>query len=379
MSDNNNNLCPLCGKETQDSEPFCRDCQDIARDSFSEELLAHEESSVAPTGEVVEERIAEEAEESSADEPETESAMNKSAESFSRRNKKSLIFLGVGIFLLILTGVVRSYFFFQNRNAEETEIAYWNQCIESNTPLDYSKYLVQYSDGKFSEDAYRKIVELRENERNAWDKLRKANDIDALFAFLVDHPETPYIRDIRYAIDSLSWIKAQQENTAEAYLAYIENVKQGRFSGDYEELAQDKYHYISQLKTLEGEELNEVKKIVKDFFKALSSNNSKEVQKLSMDTLSKFYISEQLLSKDIVDSLKVNQKRDKVRNTLYTPVTDSINAIVDNKGICFITLPVKEDITYTDKKKKKDLLQSTLTIELNRKRLQAIFPVNSKQ
>ncbi|MDR0825513.1 MAG: hypothetical protein LBN74_10495 [Prevotella sp.] len=372
MSDNNNNTCPLCGKETQDNEPFCRDCQEIARASFSEDLLAHEEPSVAPTDEVVEKRIVEEDEESIADEPETENAMDNNTESFSKRNKKSLIFLGVGIFLLILTGAARSYFFLQNKNAEETEIAYWNQCIESDTPLDYSKYLVQYPNGKFSEDAYRKIVELRENERNAWDKLRKANDIDALFAFLTDHPETPYIRNIRYAIDSLSWIKTQQENTAEAYLAYIRNVELGRLNGDYEQLAQDKYDYLSQLKTPEGEELNEVKKIVKDFFKALSSNNSKEVQMLSMDTLNRFYTSEQMLSKNIVDLLKTNQKRDKIQNTLYTPVTESIDAIVDNKGIYFITLLVKEERTYIDKKKKKALSQSTLNIELNGKRLQAI-------
>ena len=369
MSDNNKNKCPLCGKDTQENEIFCRDCQEIAHNSYSEELLAYEESSVTPIDEVVGERTTDETELNTDEQEDT----NTKSESFSKRNKKSLIFLGIGIFILILVGATGSYIRIQNKNTEETEIAYWNRCIEDNTPLGYSKYLVQYPEGKFSEEAYRKITELRDNERKSWEKLRNSSDIDALFAYLTDHPDTPYIREIRKAIDSLGWEKTQKDNTADAYLAYLENVKLERFDGEYQVLAQEKYDYLSQLKTLEGKELNEVKKIVTDFFKALSANNSKEIQKLSADTLTKFYTSNRFLSRNIIDSLKTSHKGNKVRNTLFTPVTDSIEAILDNEGICFITLPVKEEITYTDRKKKKEHLQSVLNIELNNKKLQTVY------
>lgn len=369
MSDNDNNKCPLCGKDTQEDEIFCRDCQEIAHNSYSEELLAYEESSVNPIDEAEKERIADETAVNN-EEPEPEET---NYESFSKRNKKSLIFLGIGIFILILVGAAGSYIRIQNKNTEETEIAYWNRCIEDNTPLGYSKYLVQYPEGKFSEEAYRKITKLRDNERKSWEKLRNSSDIDALFAYLTDHPDTPYIREIRKAIDSLGWKKTQKDNTADAYLAYLENVKLERFNGEYQALAQERYNYLSQLKTLEGKELNEVKKIVTGFFKALSVSNSKETQKLSMDTLTKFYTSNQFLSRNIIDSLKASHKKNKIRSALFTPVTDSIEAILDNKGICFITLPVKEEITYTDRKKKKEHLQSVLNIELNNKRIQTVY------
>lgn len=369
MSDNDNNKCPLCGKETQEDEIFCRDCQEIAHNSYSEELLAYEESSVTPIDEVAEERTTDETELNADEQEDTDIKY----ESFSKRNKKSLIFLGIGLFILILVGAAGSYIRILNKNTEETEIAYWNRCIEDNTPLGYSKYLVQYPEGKFSEEAYRKITELRDNERKSWEKLRSSNDLDALFAYLTDHPDTPYIREIRKAIDSLGWLKTKKDNTADAYLAYLENVKLERFNGEYQGLAQERYDYLSQLKTLEGKELNEVKKIVSEFFKALSANNSKEIQKLSTDTLLRFYTSSQYISKNIVDSLKAAQKKDKIKNTLYSPLTDSIEAILDNKGICFISIPVKEEITYTDRKKKKEHLQSVLNIELNNKRVQTVY------
>jgi hypothetical protein len=262
-------------------------------------------------------------------------------------------------------------------NAEATELAYWNKCIEENSPLGYSKYLVKFPEGRFSDEAHRKIVELRDDERKSWEKLRNSDDVDALFAFLTDHPETPYVREIRHAIDSLSWLAAQKQNTADVYLAYLENAEIGRLNGEYTGIAREHYDYLSQLETLEGEKLDEVKKIMTDYFKAMSSNNSKEIQKLSADTLKAFYKSENFLSKQITDSLKIGYKAEKIRNVLYIPVTDSIEAILDNKGICFITLPVKREITYIDRKKKKGHAQSVLTIELDNNRLQTIY-VKSK-
>jgi hypothetical protein len=372
----NNNRCPLCGKETQDNEAFCRDCREIARNSYHKDLLSDDKPVFPPiigesanddeSGFTPGNDTADHAQDGSP--PPGESKQD----TFCQRNKKSLIFLFVCLGLFIIAGVAGGYIRKQNMNAEATELAFWNKCIEENTPLGYSKYLVKFPEGKFSDEAHRKIVKLRNDERKSWEKLRYSNDADALFAFLTDHPETPYVRDVRHAIDSLSWLAARKQNTADVYLAYIENAKIGRLDGEYIDIARERYDYLSQLKTLEGKELNEVKNMMAGFFKAMSSNNSKEIQKLSADTLKVFYKSENFLSKHIVDSLKTGYKAEKIRSVLYTPVTDSIEAVLDNKGICFITLPVKREITYMDKKKKKDHTQSVLNIELDNKRLQTI-------
>lgn len=358
MSDGQKKTCPLCGKETNEDELFCRDCQEIAQNSYSEELLAHNETTEnkeqpTPT-------------EWSDKEPEIQ---EETPPLKHRSNKKGIIFVIVGSLLMLLIGGAGSYIFLQNKNTEETEIRYWNQCIEENTPLGYSKYLVQYPDGKFSEEAQNKIRELRESERKEWEKLRNSNDIDALFSFLTDHPETPYTREIRHAIDSLSWIRTVKDNTADAYLAYIENVDIGRFSGEYQVKAQERYDYLSQLKTVEGEDLNNIKKAVEKFFKSVSDTDEKDLNKIIVPTLAQFYTAHNQSSKMIIDSIKSDHKKNKIKHISYTPIIDSIEVILDNKGIYFITLPMKQEKTFTERKKKKEELNYAIQMEMNNKKL----------
>ncbi len=272
--------------------------------------------------------------------------------------------------LLIAVGIYSSLSFVEKKNREGTESNYWNQCIEENTPLAYSKYLVQYPpDGKYSDEAQSRIRELREGERKEWETLRNTNNVDALFTFLRDHPETPYAREITLVIDSLSWITTSNENTAASYLAYLENVKLGRYSGEYEIKAKERYDYLSQLKPVEGEDLKEVKAVLDNFFKSLSSLNDKSFAKTIPDTIDKFYSSNGKTPKAVIDSLKTDLKNRKIKSVAYTYTSDSLDVIQDNKGIYFISVPVVEEFTYRDRKKKKDAIKYKVKIELTDKKL----------
>lgn len=366
MSENDTRKCPLCGKNTTGEEVFCRDCQEIAQDSYSEELLIREyNEDIQEQEEII----------SSPEMLEKEpDVYDEKFLSVDKGNKKGRFFLVAGLVLILLIGGAETYFYLQDKNAKEAEARYWNQCIEENTPQGYSKYLLQYPDGRFDEEARSKIVELRGEEQKEWEKLRKTNDVDALFSFLTDHPETPYVREIRHSIDSLSWLKTISDNTADSYLAYLENVKIGRFVGEYQTKAQEKYDYLSQLRAVEGEELTQIKKGITGFFKSLSDTNEKDLAKRMLPTLAEFYDKQNQSSKNIIESVRSELKKNKIRRISYTPVTDSINAIVDNKGIYFITLPIKEEKTYTDRKKKKEISEYVLNLEIdNNKRLQTVY------
>ncbi len=376
MADNdNNNKCPLCGKPVTEGESFCKDCQEIAQNAYPEELLTRQE---------IEEILEDEGEElveAAAEEPESvDEADRPRQESFSQANKKWLVFLGIGIGLLIAVGAFSSYNFIQRKSAEETEVAYWHKSIEENTPLSYSKYLVQYPDGKYVVEAEAKIRELRENERKEWEGLRNSNNVDALFRFMTDHPETPYTREIRHAIDSLSWMTTANENTAAAYLAYIENVKLGRYTGEYEEVAQQKYDYLSQLKTVEGENLTAVKTVLTNFFKSLSATDGKDLAKVTGDSIQRFYTSYNKTPHAIIDSLKAHRKSAKIKTIVYSYIPDSIEVIQDNKGIYFITAPVSEEITFTDRKKKKESTTYNVNMEMNdKKQVMILYKTGVKQ
>jgi len=356
MSDEDNKKCPLCGKETSEGELFCRDCQEIAQNSYSEELLAHNE-------------IIEKEETFLTEEPNED----KEAEVPVRKHGISASFW-VGLLIMLLLAACGGYIYLQQKEAKEAEIKYWNQCVIENTPQMYAEYLTQYPMGQFSKEARNKIIELRDEEKKEWEKMKKSSDIDALFAFITDHPEAPYIDSIRHTIDSLSWLKTIVDDTAPAYLAYIENVNIGRFSGKYLPQAQERYDYLSQLKSVEGEDLENVKKAVADFFKSLSDTDVKNLAKVSSPALIRFYDAQNQSPKVIIDSIKSDFRKNRIKGISYTPIADSIDAILDNKGIYFITLPVKTEKNYIDRKKKKETSEYILSIEMNdKKQFQTVY------
>ncbi|WP_108821522.1 zinc ribbon domain-containing protein [Dysgonomonas sp. Marseille-P4361] len=376
--DNTQHNCPLCGRPMNEGEKFCSNCKEIADTAYPEELL----SDANLTEDQIKEHITEEeqieennlSKEEEKNKENDEAQVNAEADKKpAKSNKGTLIFLFVGIIVLVIVGGVSSYLRVQNRNTEETEINYWQQCLEENTPLSFSKYLAQYPEGKYSEQAYANIFALKEEERKKWNELRKAKNTEALISFLKDHPNTPYEREIRNSIDSLTWLRATETDTKEAYLAYIENARLGHYSGEHINIAQEKYAYLDQLKPIEGEELKEVKLVLTNFFKALSTTNTKDIQSLSDTVLTQFYGSKHIDSKAIGDSIKASFKKNKIRSVSYTLLIDSLNIIKDNKEIYFIKAPVETTTTFTNRKQKKESEKYNLTIQLTKeKRIQSV-------
>ncbi|HMM02763.1 MULTISPECIES: hypothetical protein [unclassified Dysgonomonas] len=373
MADNDNR-CPLCGKNTNEGETFCGDCQEIAQNAYPEELLSNKRDSEPMSGEEEKADPDIENENPSYEEKVIDKSIEENLQrvSLSRSNKTLFIFVAVGLVFMLLLGVVG--LFMKNKDEEATESAYWSKCIEENTPLSYSKYLVHYPEGSYSGEAQSKIMELREKEREEWEALRKSGNIDALFSFLSDHPQTPYERQIKHVVDSLGWLQAMEQNTADAYQAYLDNVKIGRFTGEYQDMAEGRLDYLIQLKAVEGDELKDVEKVLSGFFKALSSGNNKDIQKHSASVLLKFFGKENQLSTVIADSLKADFKVKKINSVSYVLPPNLPEIIKDNKSIYFATLPIKVETTFADRKKKKQSSEHIFNIELDgEKRIRSVY------
>ncbi|NDV79242.1 zinc ribbon domain-containing protein [Dysgonomonas sp. 511] len=366
------NKCPLCGKDTEDSEIFCHNCREIAHNAYSDELISHQEDEVPAHENIIET-------DSGQDYKEVPLAAATPLVKNRKRPYMFLVLLVITLFAVATTGV---YFIDWKKAAlDKQEAAYWNKCIEENTPLSYSTYLLQYPAGKFKDEAEDRIRQLRSEEQQAWEAIGTSSDINALFAFLSDHPTTPYERHIRYRIDSLAWVKTAAENTAATYLAYIENVKIGQYSGEYIEPAQQKYDYLSQLKAVEGNDLKEITGILSNFLDALAATDSKDMQKYSDVSFEHFLGASGKNCKEVSDSLKADRKKKKIRKLSYS-FHGTPEVIQDNKGIYFVSLPVVEETTYSDRRKKKENSHRKLRVEMNDKKLvKAVYinTVNSNQ
>lgn len=375
--------CPLCGKPVQDDDTFCQDCREIARNEYPEHFFDHTEGSSEAKEDVSDNTdnipTAETEKQSSdlqtiADEDEEDIIAPIKNKIVDKSNKRSGVFLFISLIALVCVGIFGSYMFVQNKNAAETEAAFWNRCIEENTPLSYSKYLVQYPEGTYSEEAQDKILDLRKMEDREWETLQKSEDINAYAAFITDHPDTPYAAACKQKMDSLSWVAAQAANTADAYLAYLENVNLGNLTGDYKESAQEKYDYLSQLKAVEGDELKEIQKNVSAFFNAISNKKMKDLTTLLSPSLNNFFGAVDVSSDAVISSIESEMKSRNIKNVAYSANTDSINVILDNKGIYFMDLPIKRETTFSDRKKAKEVSEMSVHIELNNnKQIQSLY------
>ena len=180
-------------------------------------------------------------------------------------------------------------------------------------------------------------------------------------------------------MDSLSWAEASSVNTADAYKAYIDNINLGYFTGNYQPLAQERYDYLSQLKTLDGDELKAVRKLIDDMFKSLSSRKYKDIKSAMAPVLNNFYGSKNVPSEALTSMLETKIKQQQIKDIIYTPDTDSSEIILDNRGIYFTDLPVARQIIYKDRKKKKENTVHNIHLELDKNKKVIALYENSKE
>jgi len=370
MEGKNDNKCPLCGKDTPEGEMFCHDCQETVRHEYPEEIFNNEEDS--PTDET----------ENNAGENIEEESFIKQTESEEPKKKggrKFIVFFLIALVVCVIAGSVGSNINKKEKQSKEVETAFWDKCIEENTTLSYSKYLVHYPEGIFHKEAQNKISELKRIEDSTWISISTSSNMDKLYLYLTDYPSTPHKDVIRQRIDSLSWIALSKENTSDSYQAYLENIKLGNYDGKYKEEAQKRYDYLNSLVIVEGEELENIKKEIKQLFKLLSEQKYTELQKSMPDTLTDFYGRKGKKVSQITDSLKTDRKKKQIKSIIYTPDTKSITVIRDMDSIYYTGFPLSKELTFTSRRKKKESTKSTIYIEMNnKKQLQAVYKEKKK-
>jgi len=361
--------CPLCGKPVEEENAFCGDCSETVRQRESLDLLSEDDVPVSEEFTALEED-----DEGFPLGPKDEALANNTQQK-KTSNTKWYVMLGIGIILILALGGYSYYLNTQLRASEEAEINNWYESVRENTPFAYSKYLLMYPQGKFSAEAQEKITELRKQEQQEWERLKMSSDIDSFYTYLSTYPETPFKHDIQVIVDSLSWEKAQKDNTAHAYQAYLDNIGLGNITGYYRSLAQERYDYLSQLKEIEGDELKEVKNRITGFYNTLAKGEYKSLNAYIADTVSDYYGAKGVLLSKITSDIDADIKKRNVKNFVFQPVVDTVTVIKDNKDIYRLHAVVKKRTVYKNKKKKDDNSSERLYIELNgKKQITSVYP-----
>lgn len=377
----NSNKCPLCGKETVEGEGFCRDCQDNAKARFSEDLLMQnlEESDdiekFAKKTDFKEEVLLNGDVENSFDEEDiNEEDLKKQTPK--KPLKKVFILFFVGLIILVVVGGVGSYFHLKSKQSVEVEEAYWEKCVEENTPFGYSKYLLQYPEGVFSKEAEIRIYDLRKSEEEAWNKLRKSSEVSDYTSFLINHPNTPYKDATLRILDSLYWLKAKEFDTADGYKAYLDNASLGNLTGDFRDEAQERYDYLSQLKVLEGKDLLALKKQLSSSFQLLSRKDYKALKKQCDSVFISYNGTKNVLPENVFAEYDKNLKTEKIKTVVYSLNLDSLEAVEDYEKIKFLkNINITQTKNYQNRKKKAEQKTIQAKIQINKDGLFSAFDV----
>lgn len=337
--------CPLCGKKHNGEGDLCEDCQNHVDNQYAVDLFDRDESGLSPLStnssetDITQDKLEEEISNAVAEETPKEK----------KGLSKGVIFVLIGCLLLVVVGAVGSLKVIQNQKSVENEDTYWNSCVEENTPLAYSKYLLAFENGRYVDEASSRIQEFRNREKEAWEELQKSSDINDFYAYLSENPKTTNINRIRFLMDSLSWLQTIQDNTAESYAAYLENVKLGNVSGEHVDIAQDKYNYLSQIKPIDGQSLDSLKLYLVSVVKVLSENEPKALLKMFAPTVVYAHPDSSLTSTELVALLDKERTDKDVKEIAYTLKKQSVIAKQDSKGVIFADVVLDKQTTYQTK------------------------------
>src|SRR5690606_11087099 len=85
------------------------------------------------------------------------------------------------------------------------ERARWEVAQRENTVDSYLTYMDEFPQGKYSDEAYTKMMSLKSYETEAWQNLITSENTTEFADFLDRYPESPYERMVNIRFDSLMW------------------------------------------------------------------------------------------------------------------------------------------------------------------------------
>ncbi len=361
--------CPLCGKDIQDDKAFCDDCRQIAQDELPEAFYDKKED-----GDDTE----------IPKEVDLEYVIDQAfpAKKKTRKVRNTILFIILAALLLAI-GWYSASRVVETKAFDQTEAIIWENTLEENTLLAYSKYLVKYPEGTFAAQAESKIEEFHQVEKDEWEQIRSINNIADLIGYSKANLGTTYQDEISEKIDSLAWLKATTEGTKTAYLFYIENSDLGVYLGKYKEQAQALYaagepQPVEEKPVVEekpapvavtGQDLKDVEKRIYDLADHISSYRFEKAKKLMIPTLDSYFGLRKKTTTSIFSEFKNDMYKKGIKAQGFYIFPKSLSVKVDDKGIYTVEIRVQKKITYISSKKKSANEYLDLRIKLNKNKL----------
>lgn len=320
-------FCPLCGKSKPEEALFCNDCKDKIEKEYE------------------------------VDVPEGEGGQDTGP-----RKNKSRLFWGV---LLLGIFLVAGFFYYgETIRKGNLDRLQWDTAVKENRVSGYLAYMQAFPKGKYYSLAEENLVKLKENEAETWGTLQSSENRAELRDFLTQYPESPYTPLVKKKLDSLAWMAALNDNTAESYSDYMVASQSGELPGDYFGNAQERYDMLFQSYPVTQSDLDSIRLTVDGFFTALSALNAKQITQYMAPVVFRFFNSGGGQRERIVGDLIVSGARTQAPTVRFLPNTAAVAYEKTEIEHYKVNVPVQK--SYVDGGQQKTVSGYIVQLELDR-------------
>lgn len=337
MENKDKKQCPLCGKPIDGDDLLCDDCRHSADNQYESDIFDHSKI------------------DSSRDEKQLDNG--KQILIKKKKSKSILLFIIICIVVTIF-GIVASLNVINLRKDKVAEDYYWEKCIETDTQLAYSKYLVAYPNGKYVDDANSRILMMHNDAYKTWVNLKNSGSLNDLFMYIKNNPNSLYIDSAKMMTDSISWYNALNLGTKEAIALYLSSINLGVVNGAYKKIALDRIDYLSSIKPIDSQQKDSIVSILESLYKVLNEKDSVLFSQMvspqvifNNDSLSSIDLFNLMLSRHVIKDSTVT----------YTPVLSTIDGLVDRDTTFSIKYIEQKIVENKRLKKKSKIVQKIST------------------
>lgn len=327
--------CPLCGKSKTEESLFCSDCAGKLNSEYEVRVPNTENSQNEKQNSEAESKTTQSDAEKDRAQPTTatydkkawkkrrEDERTDSSKSYYEieKEKKSNRFLTVTLLVVVAAIVLGvSYYIYKEQvKSDNLERSHWEVAQRQNSVDSYLTYIDNFPEGDFVDEAYEKMMVLKNKETDAWKNLMTSENREEFTSFLERYPDSPFKRKVKNRLDSLSWQSSLKENTAQSYADYIASSATKEITGDYIGEAQRRLDMLQQSSTIDDEEVEKIQGVISGFFGALSNNATEELNNYLAPLIVRFHRTTNVPSNKMIGQLLLLLAKADVASLQYDP------------------------------------------------------------
>lgn len=143
-----------------------------------------------------------------------------------------LIYLVLFLIIIIAGVVIYNAFSGKEASAKDEQSAY-EYALQCDDISKMKQYLETYNSApRAHRDSIQARLSMISKMNREWDDVLTSNSRNAFKNYADNNPESPYVNIARHKVDSIDWAHAKEEDTDEAYAAYLKEHPSGEHTSE---------------------------------------------------------------------------------------------------------------------------------------------------